>query len=104
MKKKRFILTVVLALMAGSIAIYSAYANSSKAEAMSDVLLANLEALTTDEEKYKKFAERCAKTWEDGPFWDLYGKRYFVQYKIVECYGTGVVDCEPDASSQVVYN
>ena len=104
MKKKcmRKYQIIVLTLIIGSISIYGIHANQSKAAKMTDIMLANLEALTT-EEKGEKFAERCSKTWDEGPFYDMYGKRYFVVYKKTDCFGTGVVDCEPDLSSEVVF-
>lgn len=80
---------------------YGVYENQSK-ETLSDVMLENVEALA-DKELNTKFKIKNSRTWDEGPYWDLSGNRYFFVYSVVECFDDGVVDCEPDASMEIVY-
>lgn len=66
-----------------------------------DILLDNLEALAEGEDSEDGYSEKFTRTWQEGPYGSGDNKYYIVN-SLTICSGIGVVDCEPDGSSEIV--
>lgn len=65
-------------------------------------MLANIEALADSEDGEDGFEQKITKTWQEGPYKS--GElEYYNVYSVTTCLGTGLVDCEADASVKIVY-
>lgn len=73
-----------------------------KSSMLSDIVLANLEALADDEDGEDGFEQKVTETWQEGPYKS--GEQiYYYVYSVTTCLGIGLVDCQADASTEIVY-
>lgn len=97
MKKNLFIVFCFVGILSVAFLLES----ETKKGRMSKILLANIEALASGEEGMKSESKE-SKTKQTGPY--LVTIRGEVQYAylvttVTDCFGIGVVDCEPGTES-----
>lgn len=93
----RLAFVVVVTAFAG----YGVYF-SQKKNLVSDLALANIMALASGEHDFNDYDEKVTNTWSEGPYKD--GPRIY--YRIctsTDCYGKGLVKCEFNLDSEIVY-